>query len=98
MRVRARAPVEAHEAIQRLLIHPRGLVLTHHARQKMQERGISLDDLVSVLTRGTLGSKPEWNTRAGTWQYQVAGRDCDGDPLTVHVAIEDAIIVITSHA
>lgn len=97
MRAGALTPVEAHEAIQRLLVHPRGLRLTNHARQKMQQRRVTLDDIFCALRRGSISCKPEWNEPAGAWQYKVVGRDCDDQSLPVLVAVEDAIVVITTY-
>ena len=63
----------------------------------MQQRRITIDDIVSALTHGTVGCKPQWDAMAGTWEYEVTGRDCDGESLRVRVAIEDAIIVATTY-
>lgn len=63
----------------------------------MRERRFSVDDILSVLRRGTVAANPEWDEQRGTWKYQVSYRDYDGIPLTVVIAIEDRITVITGH-
>lgn len=63
----------------------------------MQERRITLDDVICALRLGSLSTKPEWNDCAGTRQYKVVGRDCDDQSLPVLVAVEDAIVVITTY-
>jgi hypothetical protein len=97
MRPRALLPVEAHEAIERLLARPASLVLTQHARARMMERRFTTDDILRVLQHGTVDPSPSWDDRGGTWTYKLSYRDLDGDPLTVVVALDDQITVMTGH-
>lgn len=97
MRLKALSPVEAHEAIEQLLARPAPLVLTQHARTRMMERRFTTDDILHVLQHGTVDPIPSWNDRGGTWTYKVSYRDLDGDLLTVVVALDDQMTVITGH-
>jgi hypothetical protein len=97
MRPQALSPVEAHEALERLLVRPARLVLTHHVRQRMRERRFTTDDILRVLRHGSVAPNPEWDETRQTWKYAISYRDCDGEPLSVVVAIDDRIIVITGH-
>jgi hypothetical protein len=97
MKPRALSPVEAHQAIEQLLERPATLALTQHARDRMRERRFTTDDILRVLRHGTVSPNPAWDDWRGTWKYRVSYRDLDGEPLSVVVAIEDRITVITGH-
>ena len=97
MRPPALSPVQAHEAIERLIERPATLALTEHARTRMRERHFTIDDVLWVLRRGSVGANPEWDEKRQTWKYQIKHRDRDGEPLTLVVAIEDRITVVTGH-
>lgn len=84
-------------AIAAILTRHKGLVLTHHARQRALERGFTVDDVVRVLTSGCL-VQTAFDDQHHVWKYSIAGRGFDNEPLTVVVAIEDnRIVVITGH-
>jgi hypothetical protein len=97
MKPTALSPVEARESIDRLLEDRAPLVLTQHARDRMRDRRFTTDDILWVLGRGTVGARPEWDEARSVWKYKVSFRDLDGDPLTIVIAIEDRIVVITGH-
>lgn len=88
-------PVEAYEAIQRLLAEGDSIGLTIHAREQCVERHVTIDDIRNVLAKGTVGPNPEWNDRSGNWKYSVTGLDCEHDPLVIVVALEPWVCRIT---
>jgi hypothetical protein len=60
-----------------------------HARKRMRERSVREGDLRNALVNA--GACVE--QADGTWK--VSGEDLDGDELTVVVAIEDGLVVVT---
>ena len=82
------SPVEAYEAIQRLLAEGDSLGLTKHARLQCAERRVTIDDIRKVLVHGNVSPTAEWDDKYCNWKYLVAGLDCEGDPLTVVLALE----------
>ena len=92
-------PREAYEAIQRLLDGTSdALSFSRHAGGRAAERGFTRRDDQHVLTHGTVGSCPEWDSRFQGWKYRVAGTDLDGDDLTFIVSIDvpfNRIVIIT---
>ena len=93
------SPVEAFEAIQRLLADgPDAISFPLHARQRAAARRFDRRDVQSVLRTGTVGSNPEWDSRFENWKYRVTGTDLDGHELTLIIALDLAwsrITVIT---
>lgn len=91
----ALAPVEAYEAIQRLLELRDSISLTSHARKRMRERRFTVDDVRRVLVYGTVSPTPEWGEEYQNWKYQVSGVDYDNVPLVLTVALEPVLGRIT---
>lgn len=60
-----------------------------HAAQRMRERRVSAADLRSALTRAT-----RCKAQPGD-HWRVSGPDAEGDELTVVVAIEAGVVVVT---
>jgi hypothetical protein len=89
------SPAEAYEAIQRLLSEGDVIAWSMHARQRARERGVTTDDVRRVLVMGTVSPSPEWNERFENWNYVVRGRDLDGIPLAVVIALVPAQCRIT---
>ena len=91
---------QAHSAIQRLLGRPHGVTFTRHCRQPALERNFSTEDVWRVLSQGSVGPTPDWDDKRQEWVYRVSGRDCDNDPLTVRVVIDEdhgVLRVVTAH-
>lgn len=83
------SPAEAYELIQRLLDECGDTISrTNHARDRAVERGVTVDDMRHVLVTGAVSPRAEWNERFQNWNYVVSGRDCDGDPLALVIALE----------
>ena len=89
------SPIEAFEAIQALLKEcgPR-LGKPQHVRDRMVERNVNDDDILKVLRTGTV-SPAEWNDKHQNWRYPVSGRDLDGAPLAIVIALEPQFCRIT---
>jgi hypothetical protein len=63
---------------------------TAHAKQRMRERGVYVDDVLHALRnafRCRLGDKQS--------KWKVTGADTDGDDLTLVVVIDEGILVVT---
>ena len=64
-------------------------IRTHHARVRMKERGINVDDICSV------GRTSIEVTAQGNSIYKVVGLDMDSEQLTVIATYEAGVVVIT---
>ena len=89
------SPTEAYEAIQKLLELRDSLSWTNHAKTRARERKFTSDDVRRVLVQGTVGANPEWKEEYQNWVYKVSGRDYDGEPLAVVIALEPHLGRIT---
>lgn len=81
-------PVEAYEAIQRILDARNTISWTQHARDRARQRNFTTDDVLNVLRKGRVLANPDWNEKFGNWTYTVAGVDCDNCPLALVIALE----------
>ena len=73
--------------------------LTTHCRQRMQERGVHMDDLMQSLLWGEVTELQE-NPGCQNWECRISGHDLEGDPLIVMIAILEgdfAVLCITVH-
>lgn len=72
--------------------------LTRHARERMQERGIQLPQIRSVLRSGTV-VVVEQDIRTGEDNYRVTGRDTDGRNLEVVAILQETdtgrVVIVT---
>lgn len=89
------SPIQAYEAIQRLLELRDCIAFTAHARKRMRDRQFTVDDARRVLTHGTVSPTPQWDEQFQNWRYQISGVDYDNVPLALVVAIEPALGRIT---
>jgi hypothetical protein len=94
-RPKALSPVEAYEAIQKLLELRDSISLAPHARQRMRERHFNMDDVRRVLLYGNVSPGAEWDETYQNWRYRVCYVDYDDDPLALVVALEPSIGRIT---
>ncbi len=74
------------------------VVVVRHARQRMRERKINLNQVITCLQKGTI-SEPAFLTHLGDWKATVTHR-CGGDMISVAVVLErkengDYCIVVT---
>lgn len=65
------------------------VVVTSHARQRMQERGARMADVQAALAGATRCEPAKEN------RWKVTGPDLDGDELSAIVVVEDGVVVIT---
>ncbi len=72
------------------------LILSHHAKERMAERGYSLQDVVHILLNGEIVKK-EYKNKTRNWLYKIQGYDLENDEGAVIVAIikRMSAIVIT---
>ena len=72
------------------------LILSHHAKERMVERGYTLHDVIHILLHGEIIRK-EYKETTQNWAYRVQGCDLESDEGTVVVAIIQRMsaIVIT---
>lgn len=67
------------------------VVITKHASERMDQRGVKPRDVMSALVSANAAiTQPD----RGTWRVE-GGCDRDGDDLTVVVSIEADVVVIT---
>jgi len=69
-----------------------------HFYQRCSERGIGIQDVIGVLSRGFVYLEPELDVRRNQWRCKVEGRTSEGEGLAVIVtfADEDTTVVITA--
>ena len=56
-----------------------------------------MSDAIKVLSEAK-EIKPAWNTRLACWNYDIEGRDHDGNELTIRVAPTDdlkGVVLVT---
>lgn len=63
---------------------------SHHAYQRMNQRGATERDVIAACSGARQCKR---TVHAGRWK--ATGPDVDGDDLTVVVAIEDGLLVVT---
>lgn len=62
------------------------IIPTDHFKKRGRERDFSVQDALEVLRTGTVTPTPLWNEHTESWNYDIAGRDIEGDVLTIRVA------------
>ena len=70
---------------------------SQHFRQRMRERSFDINDAVRVLENAT-EARPKWNTKSATWNYDLYGKDIEGEALTIRIAITEdvnGVILVT---
>ena len=64
-----------------------GIYLTRHARERMQQRGLILDDLLHVLKRGFVYKDGEPSARGGDFKYEMECRTPNSGAREVRVIV-----------
>jgi Domain of unknown function (DUF4258) len=82
------SPTDVIAAIQRI-VEEGDVIPSIHIKQRMRARNFSMEDVFQVLETGRLWKPPQWNATYKNWEYDIEGRDIEGDPLTIRVAIDD---------
>lgn len=87
------SPDEAHQRIRRL-VNEGSTILAYHASDRMNERNVDDQDVMHVLTYGSInGDETHWKKDA--WRYVVTGEDIEGEETKCVVVIEDDLIIVT---
>lgn len=89
------SPTEAHSLIQRLLAECGSISELRTPGTARWNGNITIDDMLNVLVQGTVSPNAQWNDKFDNWNYVVAGRDCDNDPLALVVALDPGHCRIT---
>jgi hypothetical protein len=69
----------------------------HISQDSMPKRNFDMQDVVNVLSKATT-AKPAWNTKTETWNYDVPGKDLDGNDLTIRIVPTDdltGVVLVT---
>lgn len=62
------------------------IIFSHHAKERMIERGYTSHDVEYILMHGKI-DKQEFQDKTQTWTYKISGADLEGDDGTIIVAI-----------
>lgn len=92
-------PEQATAAIRRVYFEGLSLIRTKHFREELAKADATMQDVENVLEHGHVLRAPEWKAKHRSWNYAVAGRDIEGEPLTVVVAIDEqrfSLILVTA--
>jgi len=73
-------------AIIREIVEDGVLILSHHAKQRMSERGYSLHDVMHIVLHGQIVCK-EYKEVTRNWSYKIRGNDLENDEGAVVLAI-----------
>ena len=89
-------PDDEAQSIIREIVRNGTLILSRHAKERMAERGYTLQDVVHILLHGEIVKK-EYKDKAQNWAYRVQGYDLENDEGAIVVAIikRMSAIVIT---
>jgi hypothetical protein len=69
-----------------------------HFKKRMDERNVSLQDVIFLIETGEAREEPEWSNDYNEYNYYIEGNDIEGDNLTVKIALStknEEIIFIT---
>jgi len=89
-------PDDAAKSIIREIVADGVLILSRHAKKRMEERGYTLQDVVHILLHGEI-VKREYADKTTNWSYSVQGYDLENGEGAVVIAIikRRSAIVIT---
>lgn len=88
-------PEQATAAVRRIYFEGLSLIRTKHFREELAKADATMQDVENVLEHGHVLRTPEWKAKHRSWNYAVAGRDIEGEPLTVVVAIDEQRFCLT---
>jgi hypothetical protein len=60
-----------------------------HMKERMEERNISISDVMNIVDAGKINGPPEYDDKYGCYEYHIAGRDLDGKKRTLIVGINE---------
>jgi len=79
-------PDDEAQSIIREIVADGILILSHHAKERMAERGYTLQDVIHILLHGEIVNK-EYKNKIMNWSYRIKGYDLENDEGAVVVAI-----------
>lgn len=68
---------------------------TGHAKKRMRERDITMQDVLCVFRNGSVLDDPELDIRTHLWKYNIIGNGIDVNDLSVTVGIDAKAKCIT---
>ena len=73
------------------------IIVTKHARERLDERDFDLQDVRKVLRWGQISDQPEHDVKHGNWKYRIQGQSIDNRELSVVICFgpEPNTLVIT---
>lgn len=74
----------------------RGIALTRHARERMFERDVDINDILYVLNWGEVEHDPD---KDADLKFKVSWTDLEGEPLCVVLILldEESLLIKTVH-
>jgi hypothetical protein len=60
-----------------------------HFKKRMEQRRISISDVLNTIDTGRISKPAEWNDEHGEYNYFITGKDIEGEELTLKIAIAD---------
>ena len=86
---------EALKLIRRIVREGK-VILSKHARQRMQDRNVTAEDISFSIKNGIINTEPEIHIKTGRWNYRVEGKDINERAIRLLVDIyeEEVIIII----
>jgi hypothetical protein len=76
------------------------IVYKQHFKERMDQRNISLQDVINAVENGKITKRPEWNNTYHEYNYFITGEDIEGVELTLKVAIstkDEMLIFLTPY-
>ena len=70
---------------------------SNHIRQRMREHNFDINDAIQVLENAR-DARPKWNMKSTTWNYDLDGKDIEGEKLTIRIAMTEdmnGVILVT---
>lgn len=78
---------DATNYIREIAINNKNIVYKLHAKERMEERGITILDVLYVLKNGFVYTAPEASTREGFFKYQIESKTQNSKNRTVRLVI-----------
>ena len=63
------------------------IVYKKHFKKRMDERDVTLQDIIYLVETGKVKGEPEWNNDYDEYNYCISGEDIEGIELTVIISI-----------
>ena len=70
------------------------VIITDHARQQGQKRGITNRLIINTLRKGQIDGQPKWDAKKQNWTGKI-NQISAGNDITVVCAIRDSALIVT---